>query len=113
MSAENDGKNISVSVSGDTGTLSGNAHTFSDISDAGQAAWSAPGVMMIENKLKLAHEWWSSFSVASTHDERRRPHPERVTYGYEKFFVRTSHIDRFIHFYWILCFPRIYRGEKV
>ena len=53
--AANEGRNISVSVSGNTVTLSGNVHTFSEIADAGLAAWSAPGVILVENNLKLAH----------------------------------------------------------
>jgi len=51
--AEKEAKGINVVVNNDKVTLSGNVHTFSEISDAGFAAWCAPGVMTVENNLKL------------------------------------------------------------
>jgi osmotically-inducible protein OsmY len=52
-SAESEGREISVAVSGDKVTLSGNVHSLSEIEDARYAAWGAPGVMKVENNLKL------------------------------------------------------------
>jgi osmotically-inducible protein OsmY len=53
-SAETESNNINVSVSGSRVTLSGNVNSYSEIEDATQAAWNAPGVMNVENKLELA-----------------------------------------------------------
>jgi osmotically-inducible protein OsmY len=53
-SAEAEGREISVSVNGDKVTLSGKVHSFSEVEDARLAAWMAPGVMSVENKLKIA-----------------------------------------------------------
>jgi osmotically-inducible protein OsmY len=50
-SAEAEGRKISVSVSGNKVTLSGHVHSFSEIDDAREAAWMAPGVMDVENNL--------------------------------------------------------------
>lgn len=53
-SAENEGRNIKVSVSGSTVTLTGDVHSLTEIEDARIAAYNAPGVMKVENKLRLA-----------------------------------------------------------
>lgn len=53
-SAEGEGRNISVDVKGNRVILSGNVHSFSEIEDARFAAWSAPGVMIVENNITLA-----------------------------------------------------------
>jgi osmotically-inducible protein OsmY len=53
-SAENEGRKIKVDVKGDRVTLSGNVHSFYEVADAGLSAWNAPGVMMVENNLKIA-----------------------------------------------------------
>ena len=53
-SAEAEGRKIAVSVSRDQVTLTGNVHSFTEIADAGLAAWNAPGVKMVENNLKIA-----------------------------------------------------------
>ena len=53
-SAESEGRKISVAVEGNRVTLSGHVHSISEIEDARLAAWSAPGVLTVENKLKLA-----------------------------------------------------------
>ena len=44
---------IAVEVHGSTVTLSGEVHSFAEINDAKWAAWSAPGVMRIENNLHI------------------------------------------------------------
>jgi osmotically-inducible protein OsmY len=53
-SAESEERNITVSVKGDKVTLTGNVHSFSEFEDARQAAWMAPGVMSVENNLKIS-----------------------------------------------------------
>lgn len=47
-------KKINVAINGGTVTLSGKVHSFSEMNDAQLAAWSAPGVTKIENKLLVA-----------------------------------------------------------
>ncbi|MDH4468229.1 MAG: BON domain-containing protein [Bacteriovoracaceae bacterium] len=54
--AEKEAKGIQVMVNFDRVTLNGIVHTFSEIADAEYAAWSAPGVMAVENNLKLGYE---------------------------------------------------------
>ena len=54
-SAESEGRNIRVDVSADKVTLSGDAHSLSEIETAGFAAWSAPGVCAVENNMKIMH----------------------------------------------------------
>lgn len=53
-SAEAEGRNISVSVDGYTATLTGNVHSFAELETARMAAWMAPGIMSVENKLKIS-----------------------------------------------------------
>jgi osmotically-inducible protein OsmY len=52
-SADREGKNINVTVSGDRVSLSGSVHSLSEIEDARIAAWSAPGVMNVDDSLKI------------------------------------------------------------
>ncbi len=54
-SAEREGRKINVAVNGSGVTLSGNVHSYSEIGDAELAAWNAPGVLKVENHLKLTH----------------------------------------------------------
>jgi osmotically-inducible protein OsmY len=54
-SAEIEGRKITVAVVGNRVTLTGEVHSFSEIADAGLAAWNAPGVATVENNLKLRH----------------------------------------------------------
>ncbi len=53
-SAESEGKNIKISVSGDTVTLSGKVHSYAESSDERHAAWMAPGVSRVENNLTIS-----------------------------------------------------------
>jgi len=53
-SAESEGRKISVAVEGDRVTLTGIVHSHSEIEDARIAAWNAPGVMRVQNNLKIA-----------------------------------------------------------
>ena len=53
-SAENDARDINITVEGNQVTLSGHVHSLAEIEDARFAAWSAPGVMTVRNNLKLA-----------------------------------------------------------
>ena len=53
-SAESEAQNISVSVSGSQVNLSGTVHSFAEMEDARTAAWSAPGVMSVQDDLKIA-----------------------------------------------------------
>lgn len=52
--AEAEGRKISVSVSGDKATLTGNVHSFAELEVARHAAWMAPGIMSVENNLKIS-----------------------------------------------------------
>lgn len=54
-SAEVEGRKIKVTVSGSHVTLTGDVHSFSEVGDAGMAAWNAPGVTRVQNELKLRH----------------------------------------------------------
>ena len=54
-SALTEGNKIEVIVEGSRVTLNGKVNSFSEIGDAGVAAWFAPGVTSVENNLKLAH----------------------------------------------------------
>ena len=52
-SAESEGRKITVAVNGDRVTLSGSVESFSEIEDARCAAWNAPGVMTVDNQLRI------------------------------------------------------------
>ncbi len=52
-SAESEGRKINVSVNGDKVTLTGRVHSFSESNVAQAAAWNAPGIMHVDNQLKL------------------------------------------------------------
>ena len=52
-SAEVDAGNINVSVNGSTLTLTGTVRTWAERTDAGWAAWSAPGVAFVENQISV------------------------------------------------------------
>ncbi len=54
-SAEREGRKINVAIKGSSVTLSGNVHSNYEIGDAGLAAWNAPGVLKVENNIKLLH----------------------------------------------------------
>jgi osmotically-inducible protein OsmY len=53
-SAESEGRKIEVEVNGDQVTLSGNVHSFSEVENARFAAWCTPGVMNVQNNLRIA-----------------------------------------------------------
>ena len=53
-SAEAEGRKISVSINGDKATLTGNVHSFAELEDARHAAWMAPGIMSVENNIKIS-----------------------------------------------------------
>lgn len=53
-SAEEEGHKISVSVIGEKAILSGSVHSFSEKRKAGHAAWMAPGIVTVENNLKIS-----------------------------------------------------------
>ncbi len=52
-SAVAEGRKISVSVEDGRATLSGNVHSFAELEDARHAAWMAPGILSVENNLKI------------------------------------------------------------
>lgn len=52
--AEREAQRISVQVDGTKVILSGDVHSISEAEDARWAAWSAPGVDRVENKLTVA-----------------------------------------------------------
>lgn len=52
-SADDESKKISVYVDGNKVTLSGRVHSFSDLTDAGTAAWNTPGVGQVVNELSI------------------------------------------------------------
>jgi len=54
-SAENDGRNIQVEVKGDRIVLSGTVHSYAEVEKARLAAWNAPGILSVENNLKVDH----------------------------------------------------------
>jgi osmotically-inducible protein OsmY len=48
-----DAKNIEVKVDSSTVTLKGHVHTWQEHDDAARAAWAAPGVANVENRLVI------------------------------------------------------------
>jgi osmotically-inducible protein OsmY len=52
--AKRDAGGISVEVQGSKVILSGKVHSFAEKDDAKWAAWSAPGVMTVENNLEIS-----------------------------------------------------------
>ncbi len=52
-SAEAEGRKISVEVKDNRVILTGNVHSFAEMTDAGLAAWNAPGVVYVENNLRI------------------------------------------------------------
>jgi osmotically-inducible protein OsmY len=48
-----DAKDIEVSVNNSTVTLKGFVHTWQEREEASRAAWAAPGVIAVENRLSL------------------------------------------------------------
>ena len=54
-SAEGEGRKITVDVDGNRVTLSGDVQSLSEMEDARLAAWNAPGVVMVNNCMRLAH----------------------------------------------------------
>lgn len=55
--AEQSAKKISVQVSGNKVILSGKVHSFAEMEDAKWAAWSAPGVLTVENNLDVSDRY--------------------------------------------------------
>lgn len=53
-SAEVEGRKINVEVKGENITLTGKVHSFWEVMDAVLAAWNAPGVRNVDNKLRIA-----------------------------------------------------------
>lgn len=52
--AEREAKNIAISVTGSTVTLRGQVHSWAERTAAQSAAWSAPGVSIVVNDLKVS-----------------------------------------------------------
>ncbi len=53
--AKREANKIAVQVSGNKVTLSGDVRSFSEMEDAKWAAWSAPGVVSVENRMRVTH----------------------------------------------------------
>lgn len=54
-SAESEGRHITIAVDGTRVTLSGTVQSAAEVEDAVLAAWNAPGVMMVDNRLTFQH----------------------------------------------------------
>lgn len=52
-SAEAEGRKIKIDVKGDKVILTGNVHSFAEKSSVRRAAWMAPGIMTVEDNLKI------------------------------------------------------------
>ena len=53
--AERDAQNISITVSGNKVTLSGQVQSLGEMKDAKWAAWCSPGVTTVENNLRVIY----------------------------------------------------------
>lgn len=53
-SSSNDPKTIQIHVEESLVTMTGYVRTYSDIEKARRAAWSAPGILIVENRLQFA-----------------------------------------------------------
>ncbi len=53
--AKKESDKIAVEISGNKVILSGDVHSFSEMEDAKWAAWSAPGVNAVENRMGVSH----------------------------------------------------------
>ena len=51
--AEREARGIEVAISGSTATLRGNVHSWAERNAAQGAAWSAPGITLVVNELKV------------------------------------------------------------
>ena len=51
---EREAGNFDVSVSGSTTTLRGSVHSWSERNAAQGAAWAAPGITMVVNKIRVS-----------------------------------------------------------
>jgi osmotically-inducible protein OsmY len=54
-SAELDARNIQVSVHGSTVELTGKVHSFAGRDEAELAAWAAPGIGSVVNRIQIAY----------------------------------------------------------
>ena len=53
-----DAKNIKVETVGNKVVLSGTVRNYAEREEAERAAWAAPGVSSVENKLKVTWSWF-------------------------------------------------------
>ena len=55
--AERSARKISIEVKGNKVVLTGDVHSFAEMEDAKWAAWSAPGVSTVENRLNVSDSY--------------------------------------------------------